>query len=328
MGLFSGSTTTKSNESFDTGPSSFQRPYLNTGFKAAQDIYSSQKDTPYYQGPTYAGMNDEAKAALAKLKSYASTTGLNTANQLSQLGTSLSSYGNKAASTVDQFAAMAGQDPTAANIAAASAYADNPYVSGMIDANSRDVTRNLTEDTLPSIDRAASATGNINSSRAGVAAGIARRGAEDRIADISSTIRGNAYDKGLSMAQADRATNLSALGSAASAYGNLASFGVDALGRSSDAAYGAYNAITGANAQEQADRQGQLTSDFTKWQGEDTRASDLLSRYQSVVGSNQWGQSGTSSSTSKQKSSPSILSQLISAAAAAGSIATGMKAGK
>lgn len=45
MGLFSGSTTTKSNESFDTGPSSFQRPYLDTGFKAAQDIYSSQKDS-------------------------------------------------------------------------------------------------------------------------------------------------------------------------------------------------------------------------------------------------------------------------------------------
>jgi len=325
MGLFSGSTTTKTNDKFDTGPSSFQSGYLTNAFDSATGIYNASKDTPYYQGDTYAGMSQEAKDALTKLKGYASGTGLDTANSLYTLGTSMAGYGDKAASTLDRYTAMAGADPTEANIASAQKYADNPYLDAQIDANSRDVTRNLTENELPSIDRAASATGNINSSRAGVAAGIARRGAEDRIGDISATLRGNAYNNGLSLAQSDRATNLSAMGNAANAYGNLASFGVDALGKSSDAAYGAYGAITGANSQEQADRQGQATADFQQWQGQDTRGSDLLSRYASIVAGNQWGQSGTSSGTNTAKGSGSILSQIMGAANTAASIYTGMK---
>jgi hypothetical protein len=325
MGLFSGSSTTKTNEKFDTGPSSFQAPYLTEAFNSAKGIYNSSKDSPYYQGETYAGMSAEAKSALDKLKAYASGQGLDTAATLGNLGSQMAGYGAKAGSTLDQFAAMAGQDPTQANIAAATAYANNPAIQGMIDANSRDVTRNLSEDILPGIDRAASGAGNLNSSRAGVASGIAQRGAADRIADISATLRGNAYDRGLSLAQSDRATNLSALGQAASSYGNLASFGVDALGRSTDAAYGAYDAIKGADAAEQGDRQGQLTADFTKWQGEDTRAMDLLARYASVVAGNQWGQSGTSSGTSKSTQSGSILGQIMGAANTAASIYTGLR---
>ena len=224
-----------------------------------------------------------------------------------------------------QYLAMAGQDPTQSNIDAANKYAANPYVDAMIDANSRDVTRNLTEDTLPSIDRSASGTGNINSSRAGVAAGIARRGAEDRIADISASIRGNAYNQGLSMAQQDRAQNLSALGSAANAYGNLANSGVNALGQASNAAYGAFDAINKANSTEQADRQGGLTADWQRWVNMDSRDSDLLSRYMGVVGANQWGQSGTSSGTTKTTEAQSILGMLAGLGSTAASIYTGFK---
>lgn len=324
MGLFSGSSTTKTNEKFDTGPSSFQAPYLNDAFGSAKDIYGSSKGTPYYEGKTYAGMSADAKDALAKLKAYASGQGLNTATTLGNLGSQMAGYGAKAGSTLDQFAAMAGQDPTQANIAAATAYANNPAIQGMIDANARDVTRNLSESVLPGIDRAASATGNINSSRAGVASGIAQRGAADRIGDISAQIRGDAYDRGLSLAQSDRSTNLNALGQAASSYGNLASFGVDALGKSNSAAYGAFDAIKGADAADQADRQGQLTADFQKWQGQDSRATDLLDRYAKIVAGNQWGQSGTSSGTTKTTQSGSILSQLVGAAAAGASIYTGL----
>ena len=324
MGLFSGSTKTKTTETSNTGPSEFQRPYLDQTFGAAKDIYNGAKDTPYYQGEMYAGMTAEAKDVLSRLKSYASTTGLGNATALSSIGSGLIGNYDKASSTLDQFTKLAGTDATSSNIEAAQRYADNPFVQSQIDANSRDVTRNLTEDTLPGIDRAASGMGNLNSSRAGVAAGIARRGAEDRIGDISATIRGNAYNQGLTMAQADRATNLSALGQASSAYGNLGAAGINAMGAGNDAAMDSYDAINRANGIEQADRQGSYDAAFKKWQGEDTRDMDLLARYASVVGSNQWGQSGTSSGTSTQKSSGSILSQIMGAAATAGSIYTGM----
>src|SRR3546814_1157695 len=124
---------------------------------------------------------------------------------VSSSGSNLDASGaSRALAALYSFTAIGCENATTANSKAAQQYADNPHVQGMIDANSRDVVRNLNEETLPGIDRQATATGGINSSRAGVAAGIAQRGAEDRIADISSTIRGDAYNRGLSLAQGDQ----------------------------------------------------------------------------------------------------------------------------
>lgn len=95
----------------------------------------------------------------------------------------------------------AGEDRTGAIVQAANEYANNPVINGAIDAASRDVTRNLQENELTSLNRQASLGGNLNSSRAGAAQAIAERGAADRIADISSTMRSQAYQQGLTMAQ-------------------------------------------------------------------------------------------------------------------------------
>jgi hypothetical protein len=325
MGIFGGSTKTTSNETFDSGPSSFQRPYLDQSFQGAQSAYDASKSTPYYQGSTYAGMSPEAKAALDAMRGFATGTGLTTANTLSSIGSSLGGYLGKSGDMLDQYTKMAGEDATASNIAAASKYAANPYLDAQIDANSRDVTRNLAEVELPGIDRAASAGGNINSSRAGIASGIAQRGAADRIADISATLRGNAYSQGLDRAQQDRQSRLDAYGTAASAYGNLGTTGLDALSKGAEAGYGAFDKINQAGALDQADRQGQADADFEKWQGQDQRPWDILDRYNSIVGGSQWGQSGTSTSKSKTKQSGSILSQLVGAASAAASVYTGSK---
>ena len=51
----------------------------------------------------------------------------------------------------------------------------------------------------------AAGSGNSGSSRAGVAAGIATRGAGDRIGDISANMRGQAYNTGLNI-EANRAS--------------------------------------------------------------------------------------------------------------------------
>ena len=195
----------------------------------------------------------------------------------------------------------------------------------MIDANSRDVVRNLNEERLPGIDRQATATGGINSSRAGVAAGIAQRGAEDRIADISSTIRGDAYNRGLSLAQGDRAAQLGALSTSAGLASNLTGQGIGAMTAGNDMTMGAFDKMTQAGMIDQADRQGQMDADFEKWQGMDQRDWDLLNRYYSIVGGNQWGSSGTSSGTSKTKSGGNIFGQLMGAAVASAGAFTGGK---
>ncbi|VXD02807.1 hypothetical protein [Sphingomonas sp. 8AM] len=323
--LFSGSSkTTQSGES-DTGPSKFQQPYLSGAFDAAQKDFTSKQGTPYFQGATFAGMSDSAKATLENLKGYASGAGLNSANQLSSIGSNLAGYAGKAGSTIDNYLALAAEDPTASLTASARAYADDPNISGLIDASTRDVTRTLNEDTLPTLNRDASGGGNINSSRAGIAEGIARRGAEDRVADISSTIRSDAYNRGLSLAAGERANKLNAIGSAASAYQGLAGTGISALGAGTAAGYGAYGAMTGADEALQGDRQGQLDADFAKWKGEDTRNSDLLARYYSIIGNNAWGSSGTSKGTTETRESSSILGQLAGAAAIGASFLPGKK---
>lgn len=198
--LFSGKQTTTSSGTSESGPSKFQAPYLTQAFDAAQANYQATKDTPYYQGDTYAGMTADQKATLDRMKGYASGQGMTAANTISSVGSGLiDSTAGKAVSNLDRFTALAGTDATQSNIENGMKYADNPFVNSQIDAASRDVTRNLNEGQLPSIDRAASATGNINSSRAGVAAGIASRGAADRIGDISASIRGDAYNRGVGM---------------------------------------------------------------------------------------------------------------------------------
>src|SRR3546814_7794444 len=64
-------------------------------------------------------------------------------------------------------------------------------------------------------------------------------------------------------------------------------------------------------------RQGQLDADKAQWEGEDQRNWDLLNRYYSIIGGNQWGQSGTSSGTSKSKKSGNIFGQVAGAGIAA-----------
>lgn len=317
--LFGGSTKTTSSQTTDTGPSKFQLPYLTSAFDAAQSTFANKAGTPFYQGELYAGMSDAQKQAFAAKAGYATGTTLPTASALTSMGTGLVGNAKTAQDLLGRYSDLASTDATAANIAAAGKYAANPYLDGQIDAVNRDVGRQLSEETLPGIDRAASASGNINSSRAGVASGIAQRGAADRMADNAASIRGQAYSQGLGLAAQERANTLSAMATAANGYSGLAGQGISAIGAGNALASGAYDAIGSAGAAEQADRQGKNDAAYASWQGNDTRASDLLDRYYKIVGGNAWGTSGTSSATGTQRNSGNVFGQIVGAAAAAGS---------
>src|SRR3546814_19102124 len=85
---------------------------------------------------------------------------------------------------------------------------------------------------------------------------------------------------------------------------------ISAMGIGNDMAMGAYDKMTQAGMIDQADRQGQLDADKAQWEGEDQRNWDLLNRYYSIIGGNQWGQSGTPSRTSRSKTSGKIFGQV------------------
>ena len=88
-----------------------------------------------------------------------------------------------------------------------------------MDAALRDSTRQLTEQTLPGINRAASATGNTNSSRAGIADALATRAYQDRAADVSADITNTLMNQSLAQQQRDFANAMSANQGLANAFG-------------------------------------------------------------------------------------------------------------
>jgi hypothetical protein len=195
-------------------------------------------------------------------------------------------------------------------------YANDPSIQGVIDASNRDTARNLFEGQIPEINRNASATGNINSSRAGAAEAIATRGANDRMADTSAAIRSDAFNRGLDRAESTRRANIGAMSDIASTGNASFGLGADAMGAGDDRTFRNLEALIRAGGINQEDQQGQIDSDFARWQGQDTRSSDLLSRYYDIVGANNWG----GPTTTKTKSSPSILGGALGLASTAGGL--------
>lgn len=314
-----------------------QQPYLLGGFQDATNIYNAMRGQPYYRGDLYANLTPLQNQAISGIKNFATGGGRNAAN--SMLNTGVNSMQQGARGQLRVAGNLAGFDPgratnfnqligfnpanaTSQNIADAARYANNPYLSSQIDAASQDVRRNLTEDVLPGINRVASSSGLTNSSRAGVAEGIALRGAQDRIGNIAANMRSNAYQQGLGLAEGARTSNLgmrlSALSqglsntenarqfnsnarlNAMSNAGNLygAAFGQGLMGTTAGAQqmYNNFDAMSQAGRLQQQDAQGQINADFGRWQGARNQGFDALDRYMQIINGN-YGYTNTGTSS-------------------------------
>ncbi|WP_424140017.1 hypothetical protein [Roseomonas chloroacetimidivorans] len=257
---------------------------------------------------------------------------------------SATSYGQNAQSIYS--AAMT--DPTQANIAAANSYMDNDVINGQIDAVNRDVSRNLNENTLPTLNMAASAGGNLNSSRAGAAEAVAQRGASDQMADNAAQIRSSAYQNGLALAEQARTSNLNAATVANNQTGNLANMGfTNTLGgmnfgenqRQSDikamlegnsqlgqaASYGQagasnatdmasklYDLYYGAGTSQQAAQQGQYDADYQNAYNEYMKKVNANAALQQILGGNYGNDTVTT-----QSGGTNTTGQILGAAASA-----------
>lgn len=321
--LFGGSTKTTSSNTSTTSLNSTQQGYLDNIFSDAANNYANTTSTPYYTGETYAGMTDQQKSDLAASSANAQNS-VSTGNALSSLGTGLLGNYQNTQDAISAYQSAANGNTTQANINAAAQYADNPYLSAQIDAANRDVSRTLNEQTLPTIDRNASAAGGLNSSRAGVAAGIAQRGAADQMADTAATLRGNAYSQGLTLAQQDNTNKLNALNNIIGDYSGLASQGLTALNDGTTLSNNAYNTINSNNSALQADQQGKDTAAFNQWQGQDTRDTQALQNLYNIIGANNWGSTTTSTGTGTTSQSGGVLSGLLGAATGGLGIASGL----
>jgi hypothetical protein len=138
----------------------------------------------------------------------------------------------------------------------------------LVDAAMRDDRRNLQENTLTGIDLAASGSGNMNSSRAGVAEAVANRAFDDRRADVALDVQDRLIDRSLNQQArqfADQSSALTGAGNAgASQRADLAGAGSalanqnNSIGTSSNTLTASGNQLT--NGAGQLDAAGNMNS--------------------------------------------------------------------
>ena len=236
------------------------RPFLTYGYGGGKSALQDVLGTGAYTGPTYAGLNEMQTGALNNQFGFGGSA-FGMGQNLAQTG---AGFGGNYADLYNQ--AMGGN---AVQNAIDYATANR---GGLVDAALRDSTRQLTEQTLPGINRAASATGNTNSSRAGIADALATRGYQDRAADVSADITNTLMNQSLAQQQRDFANAMNANRGLASAFGTGLTSGFKGLGQQL-AAGGAF----------QQDEQNRLRDDQSNFERQRDFELDQYAKFMSQI---------------------------------------------
>lgn len=237
------------------------KPYVNDMLSGSQGALNDQLAAGYYQGPTYAGPNNLQTGTAASMgaagtnmigagtnmmnansgfgNNYQDLYGmaLNNAGNIGGYAGNFDNLSNAQGNVGSQFQGLADQARNTDFMGNAINYA-NANTDALTAAAMRDDRRNLQENILTGIDKAASGSGNMNSSRAGIASAVAERAFDDRRADTSAQIRNDLISQSLGQQNAQFGMANSALGNVSNSIanqGNLTNAGMGAYGASNNA---------------------------------------------------------------------------------------------
>jgi hypothetical protein len=302
-------------------PWSGQQPYLKDAMSQAQALYNQTKATnsPGYQGDFKAQATPQQISTFQNALGWNNTTGQGAVNNTIGAGNQQLQQGQAGLGEAQQgLTNFNNKDWTQQHIQDAGQYANNPFMQSMIDAASSDAKRTFSEQTMRGIDQNAAATGNMNSTRAGVSAGIAQRGLADEVGNLSANMRGNAWNTGLQMSQADQGSLLQGLLGKANVSQGQVSTGLGALSQGTDMQKGLLDQDTLATSMLQGFDQSKIDNNMEKYDYANNKAWNNLGNYWSIVGDKSWG--GTTSGVSKTKDDPSTMSTIGSGMAILGSL--------
>lgn len=311
-GFTSSSQNVTQNTSGTTAPAQFQMPYITAGLQGATDALGRA------QGAT-SPTDFTAQYTPAQLAAFNAQMGYGMGNNgiagsSAAAGAQMTGAGGAAGAA--GLGALSGfqSGNTVGNVTGgASAYSDNPDVQGMIDAATRDAKNTYNEQTAPGIERNAAASGNINSSRTGIAQGIAARGLANTVADTSANIRGGLYQHGLDLAQTqasntDQARLAAASGAASGGIGAV-NAGVGANSGAVGQQAGLYGIANQGIAGQQAGAQADLTNQLQRNQFQTNSPFQALQNYWNIVG-NPLGTQTTGTSNQTTTNNPSGMASL------------------
>ena len=220
-------------------PFRLKKPFLRDLYSGGQGALNNALATGAFTGSTYTGLDPMQMRGITGMGAFG--------DRAMGLGSSFMDQGmGFAQNAQDIFNRTQGRTlDDAVNYATSS-----PQAQAMVDAAMRDSSRRLNEQTLPGIDRSASATGNTRSSRAGVAEAIAQRAFDDRRADVAAGVGRDLTNQFLRSEQND--------------FNNMmrANQGLrDVFGAGTTLSQGGANALTSAGGMLQTDAQGQLDAE-------------------------------------------------------------------
>lgn len=298
-----GAGSTKTTEYEKKDPWAPQQPYIKKAFSQAEQIYN-QRQKNYYNGDFVASYDPQDVSGIQDVRNWANTTGQGLVDTQAQGGQDLFSRGSAALGEVDTgLKDFTNKDWTGQHIEDAGRYANNPFMEQMISAATQDARRTFNEDTVRGINQNAAAGGNTNSTRAGIAAGVAQRGLADFTGNTSATMRGDAWNNGLQMSQADQASLLQSL----MGRGDLAQGMTTQGGQMMNDALSNESGLLGLKSSVgellKANEQSKLDNSMQKFEYNDTRRQNLLNDYYNTVGDKMWGSEGYSISKQKQQAS-------------------------
>lgn len=175
----------KSATAAQMAPFNLKKPYLEGLYSGVEGAGQAMLDAGPYTGPYYAGLDPLGQLGLL-YQAGSAMDNMGAAQNLINMG--MGSFGNYQ----DIYDQVSGDVMGGANQYAI----DNSQP--LVAAAMRDPYRQLTEQTLPGINTRASASGNVNSSRAAVADALANRAFDDRMADTTAGIQNQLRDDYLS----------------------------------------------------------------------------------------------------------------------------------
>lgn len=179
----------------------WQEAGYNTAYPAMNNVldrmlpyFNNAMDQGAYGGKTYADLDPYQKAAYDNAQGIGNQMNTGGQNIYDTGSTNLANTAGYGQGFKDLQNYLS--DPNAA-FNMGNTLANSSMTQGMIDAANRDVSRNLEENTLTGIDRAAVGAGGTNNTRTGVERAVATRGAADRMADTGANIRGQMFNQGV-----------------------------------------------------------------------------------------------------------------------------------
>lgn len=214
---------------------------------------------------------------------------------------------------IDRLMAFSPTGGVDSNIAAADKYANNPAMDGMVKAAMRDAERSVYEGQLPASARNAAMSNNTLGSKRAIRDGIIQRGLADKTADVSANLRGDSWNRGLSLAETGRQFDNSAVMDAMAKAGGLSSditkTGVASLDQQLAQRASLFDMANKAGAGLREGDQSALDAARLGTEYQNQNIWDNLAKYYAIIGDKSWGGNSTQVGNSSKVEDPGALAK-------------------